>query len=130
MRQSYRSDEHAIATALVGVVDVAVERYALNRGGIHAAGERGRKSKGTVVDSAIRDCAIKVGADRYGRRYVELKAANAGRVAVFVIAIDATAHIQTREAKAVTRAFPNSTGAPNALTEQREATAVKTKLEM
>ena len=70
-----------------------MESYALDSAGMSTAGERGRKRKRAVVDSAIRNGAIKVGADRYGGRHVELKTADAHRVAVLVIAINTLANI-------------------------------------
>src|SRR6266853_1338640 len=103
---------------------------ALDSSGICTSGKSRRESKRTVVDSAVRNRAIKVSADHYSGRHIELKAADADSVAVFVVAVDAAAHVQTREAEAITRPLPNSTRTTNTSTKQRQATAVKPKLEM
>jgi len=59
-----------------------------------------------------------------------LKAPDAGGIAVLVVAVYSMPDVQTGEAKTVTRALSNSTSAPNALAENRQAASVKAKLEM
>ena len=97
---------------------------------LHAAYECCRKSERAIVYPAIRNCAIEVSAERDGRGHIELPASNADCVAVFVITIDAAPYVKTRQAETVARAFSDPTCSANSLTEEREATAVETELEM
>src|SRR5258706_7136868 len=107
-----------------------MESHAGDRSRVLTGGERSRKRKRTVIDAAVCDRSIKVGGDRDRWRNVELKTSHAHSVAVLIIAIDAVPHIQTRKAKAITRALPNSAGAAHAFTKQRQAATVKPKLKM
>ena len=97
---------------------------------LHGARECCRKSERAIVDPAIRNCAVEVSAERDIRGHVELPVAGADCVAVLVVTIEATPHVKPRQAETVARAFSDPTCSANSLTEEREATAVETELEM
>src|SRR6185503_157352 len=131
MRESYRSHQHAIASSLIGIIEIAVESSAFDGVRVLVAGAKSRRQgKWAVVYSTIGNRAQKISADRNRRYRIELPMSGAGRVAVFVISINAAPHVQSRDLEAVARAPAESACAPDPLTENRQVPAVETKIKV
>src|SRR5581483_247174 len=130
LRELHRTDQHAIAPALIGIVEVWLESNSGNRLRIQTTRERRRQRERIVVQARIRNCAVEVRADRDRRSGIKTPTRGANRIAVFVVAIHAFAHVDARQTKANPAASAQTGGTFQSFTKQRQAAAIKSKFEM